>query len=90
MENELNKQTAVEWLFEQIARRQGSILHTIPFYNENQDLLIQAKEMEKQQMIDFADNYVDNCVLTNENMAIPTIMDVPNYYNEQYGGKDGE
>jgi hypothetical protein len=43
------KQTGVEWLFEQIARRQGSILHTIPFYNENQDLLIQAKEIEKAE-----------------------------------------
>jgi len=46
----------------------------------------QAKEMEKEQTIEFADNYVDNCVIPNENMAIPTIIDVPNYYNETYGG----
>jgi hypothetical protein len=48
-------------------------------------LLDTAKEMEKQRMIEFADNYVDNCVIPNDNMAIPTIMDVPNYYNETYG-----
>lgn len=44
--------------------------------------LEKAKAMRKQEMIDFADNYVDNCVIPNENMAIPTIMDVPQYYNE--------
>jgi hypothetical protein len=49
-------------------------------------LLDTAKEMEKKQMIEFADNYVDNCVIPNDNMAIPTIMDVPNYYNETFGG----
>ncbi len=60
MENELDKMTAVEWLFEQIARRQGSILHTIPFYNENQDLLIQAKEMEQLQMYLPTDEEIEN------------------------------
>jgi len=54
------KQTAVDWLFEQIARRQGSILHTIPFYNENQDLLIQAKEMEKNQIKESFDEGKDS------------------------------
>jgi hypothetical protein len=44
------------------------------------------KEMEKEQMINFTDDYVDNCVIPNENMAIPTKMDVPEYYNEAYGG----
>jgi hypothetical protein len=49
MENK--SMTAAEWLFEQIARRQGSILHTIPFYNENQDLLLEAKQIDKEQRI---------------------------------------
>jgi len=43
------------------------------------------KAMHKKELIDFADNYVDNCVIPNENMAIPTIMDVPQYYNETFG-----
>lgn len=45
-----NKQSSVEWLFEQIARRQGSILQTIPFYDDNQDLLQQAKAMHKEEI----------------------------------------
>ena len=50
---EANKKvSSVEWLFEQIARRQGSILQTIPFYDDNQDLLQQAKAIEKEQIIE--------------------------------------
>jgi len=87
MEKESNKMTAVEWVLQYLNNVKPNEFCSIEKIKE---LLEQAKEMEKQQMIDFADNYVDNCVLPNENMAIPTIMDVPNYYNEQYGGKDGE
>ena len=47
-----NKQSSVEWLFEQIARRQGSILQTIPFYDDNQDLLQQAKAIHKEDIIE--------------------------------------
>jgi hypothetical protein len=77
------KVTAVNWLFKKL-------------WDEPKDkltwyaILEQAKEMEKQQIIDFADNYVDNCVIPNENMAIPTLMDVPNYYKQTYGNNNGE
>jgi hypothetical protein len=87
MEKESNKMTAVEWVLQYLNNVKPNEFCSIEKIKE---LLEQAKEMEKQQMIDFADNYVDNCVLPNENMAILTLMDVPNYYNEQYGGKDGE
>ena len=79
MENELNKQTAVEWLFEQIARRQGSILHTIPFYNENQDLLIQAKEMEKQQI-------KDAYFIGGHDIKNNRYKGMHEYYEQTYGG----
>ena len=47
----MKKQTAVEWLFEQL---------TSTWYdtNSSQDIFKQAKEMEKKQMIDFADNVI--------------------------------
>ena len=47
----MKKQTAVEWLFEQL---------TSTWYdtNSSQDIFKQAKEMEKKQMIDFADNAI--------------------------------
>ena len=68
-------ETAVEWLEKRFLETDGNL------YAED---FTKAKEMEKQQIIDFADNYVDNCVIPNENMAIPTIMDVPQYYNETF------
>ncbi len=74
------QQTAVEWL---VDKHFGGIENCTPDFRNH---IEQAKEMEKEQMIEFADNYVDNCVIPNDNMAIPTIMDVPNYYNETYGG----
>jgi disulfide oxidoreductase YuzD len=76
------QQTAVEWFIEQLNSKYGGNDFLITHINE----IEKAKEMEKQIMIEFADNYVDNCVIPNDNMAIPTIMDVPNYYNETYGG----
>ena len=78
-----NKQTAVEWLINQIRQDKMVKAKTAKQWLE---IFEQAKAMHKEEMIDFADNYVDNCVIPNENMAIPTIMDVPNYYNETYGG----
>jgi hypothetical protein len=68
--------TAVEFLSQFISSENEILKKTI---------IEQAKAMEKKQMIDFADNYVDNCVIPNENMAIPTIKDVPQYYKETYG-----
>jgi hypothetical protein len=73
------QQTAVSWFLDQLLK--DGYIKRLPVLQ-----LQQAKEMEKERMIEFADNYVDNCVIPNDNMAIPTIMDVPNYYNETYGG----
>jgi hypothetical protein len=93
MENELNKkQTAVQWFIEQLEEK-GVAYENVSFrkiqisidVSDYLDLKRQAFQMEKEQMINFADNYVDNCVIPNENMAIPTIMDMPNYYSKKYG-----
>lgn len=75
----MSKQTAVEWLVEQF-KKKG--------YIGRQDEL-QAKAMEREHMIEFTDNYVDNCVFPNENNAIPTTMDVPHYYDVTYGKEAG-
>jgi hypothetical protein len=80
MGNESNKMTAVEWFIREL-EKQG-----VRYFRLSE----KALKMEKKQTIDFADNYVDNCVLPNENMAIPTIMDVPNYYEQTYGGNNGK
>jgi hypothetical protein len=72
------KQSAVEWLVEELGEYFPHEIGGIHLMVER------AKAMEKSQMIDFTDNYVDNCVIPNENMAIPTIKDVEQYYRETY------
>ena len=47
MEN--NKQTAVEWLVEQIIKKHPIITQYLPNYNFDKELIEQAKEMERQQ-----------------------------------------
>ena len=84
------KQTAVDWLIDKIKEARSfcddpsmemEIRHTLEVLIKKGE---QAKEMHKEEIIEFTDNYVDNCVIPNENMAIPTIMDVPQYYKETY------
>jgi hypothetical protein len=77
MENELDKMTAVEWLWEQIDEILPFSLDTetgIKLYNAKE----QAKEMEKENTIAFADKYdayvVQGGTLTAEH-----------YYEEKYG-----
>lgn len=72
--------TAVEWLVEEMPDISGYIPTGIALQFTAK--LEQAKEMEKQQIIDFADSYVYNCVVPDENMVIPTLMDVESYYNK--------
>lgn len=75
-----NKQSSVEWLFEQIARRQGSILQTIPFYDDNQDLLQQAKAMHKEEIMQTLNDGKFMVVVPKENKSLEQ------YYNENFGG----
>ena len=58
----MEQQTAVEWLFKQLTSTWYDI-------NSSQDIFKQAKEMEKKQMIDFADN---------------VIKDAEEFYNQIY------
>jgi hypothetical protein len=46
---EVMKQTAVEWLVQKLAQKGD---YGLGFYLENKDEIIQAKEMEKEQMVD--------------------------------------
>ena len=84
------KQTAVEWLENELARRQ-SIIDSEPdgfvkqtmYANLYLDLFNQAKEMEKQQIIDFA-----NDLLAQNNVNYIAVPDLAEqYYNEQFKNK---
>jgi hypothetical protein len=65
-----SKQTATEWLYEQL---------TSTWFDKTsgQHILEQAKEMEKQQIID---SYIE----ASENPAL-ILDDAEQYYNETYG-----
>jgi hypothetical protein len=78
------KQTAIEWLELELSKLDYNKMSNDLYLFYMAQIFDQAREMEKNQMIDFTDDYVDNCVIPNENMAIPTIKDVPQYYNETY------
>jgi len=67
------KQTAVEWLFNQIKK------DIIGIEYDYADELKQAKEMEKEQMIDAAYEFMGTNFDPNKGRA-------EQYYNETYGG----
>ena len=66
-----NKQTAVEWLFKELLNSEPNIL-------EWNKLLQQAKEMEKEQIID----------AYNKGEFNDGFVAVEDYYNETYGGNN--
>jgi hypothetical protein len=70
--NTMNKQTAVEWLFEQLYLSQG--------YGNTIEMLEQAKEMEKEQIIDAFDCGIYD---GGENVSHYN-MNAEQYYNETY------
>jgi hypothetical protein len=80
-----NKQTAVQWLIQYLNNVKPNEFCSIEKIKE---LLEQAKEMEKQQMIKFALHlhYVDMS-LTGTDILM---AEAEHYYEQTYGGKDGK
>ena len=81
----MSKQTAVEWLVEQvesISNSKGvSKTETIKLYN---DAIQKAKAMEKEQIIEAnADGQYLNSVSLTKRMCLDN---AESYYNETYGG----
>ncbi len=75
-----NKQTAVEWLFDKITQNQDIRWRGTPY----RDLFEQAKQMEKEQIIDANDSGFEDGVMFTQ-IGTP-IYDTPEqYYNETYG-----
>jgi hypothetical protein len=78
MENESNKMTAVEWLWEQIDEILPFSVDTetgIKLYNAKE----QAKEMEKEQIMDAH-------IESGARLEDISIESAEQYYNETYGG----
>ena len=82
-EEKIMKNTAVEWLIQKLTNRQNGVFDGLPYLSVD-EIYNKAKQMEKQQIVEFADNYVDNCVIPNISIAILIPTDVPTYYKETY------
>jgi hypothetical protein len=68
-----NKQTAVEWLVEQLLKKSN-----IQYINSFDDLVEQAKEMEKQHVMNFLEEY-DSYIFRGGNTS------EEEYYDYIYG-----
>ena len=73
-----NKQTAVEWLIEQLHRKYGGT----DFFWTNMDEIEQAKEMEKEQMKIAFEIYRDLLSHYEDGSAFE------DYYKQTYGGNN--
>ena len=72
------KQTAVELLEQQLKERY-SLMNSEPLFE-------QAKQMEKEQKIDFSKKCLDKALDTD---IITAHLKVEQYYGETYGGNNG-
>ena len=58
------KQTAVEWLYNELSKNNTSIDSVIERINKESSIWEQAKQMEKEQIIDaWQEAYVTGCVV---------------------------
>ena len=71
------QQTAVEWFAMKLAEKLG-MPNAISFYVDNEKEILQAKEMEKRQIVDAWSNGFDEDDRATSNPF--------KYYNETYGG----
>jgi hypothetical protein len=78
-----DKQTAVEWLVEQLARKHNEF-QALTFYYDHKDEIEQAKQMEKEQKLDFASKVLNKaeCSWTGIVHINESLEDI---YNETYG-----
>ncbi len=68
------KQTAVDWLVEKLKE------NGVSFWQEEIEMIEEAEEMEKEQIIDAWQNGIENCGEFNN----PTIVSGKQYYNETF------
>jgi hypothetical protein len=80
MSNE-TKQTAVEWLIKQF--------ETTEFYSEEskENVKEQAKEMEKERMIDFANNCIKQ-IEVSDTCELLMVESPKDLYEQTYGGEE--
>ncbi len=76
------KQTAVDWLVSQ------NYFIQVIFGTENiilKNIIDQAKEMEKQEIVEFTENYILECVTCSYDGVPNPLKEAEQYYNETFG-----
>jgi hypothetical protein len=96
MENELNKMTAVQWFIEQLEQKgdasENLFVRRVQIsidVSDYLDLKRQAKEMEKEQIMDASGSGWSDGVLYS-NGEIWNYQSPEHYYTETYGGNNGK
>lgn len=94
MENELNKMTAVQWFIEKLEQKgdawENVSIRRIQISIDTSDYLElkrQAKEMEKEQIMDASGSGWSDGILYS-NGEIWNYQSPEHYYTETYGGQD--
>ena len=80
------KQTAVEFI-EEYLRFKGLIINDKNIPQVLIGVINQAKEMEKQQIIDFSEDYVFECVSCSYSGETINLKEAEQYYNETFKNK---
>jgi hypothetical protein len=81
----MSKQTAVEWLIEQIQNRQNGVIKDLPVLSLDQ-IFEQAKAMEKEQITKTARQCHFEGVRQSAKTSEEYIAYGEQYYNQTYGG----
>jgi hypothetical protein len=71
------QQTAVDFIFDELASKNLLGIFTYEQFKQIEEILNQAKEMQKEQMIDFANAY---------SAQDQYKISAKDYYKENYGG----
>jgi hypothetical protein len=83
----MKQQTAVDWLIGKLQTQDGTYRGFCNIAITHQKIINQAKEMQKQQMIEFAENSLDYLLDNREDLILLTTQDrIEHFYNETYGG----
>jgi hypothetical protein len=83
-----NKQTAVEWLVTQLEGEESLVARIVGLKEYNQ-IVKQAKQMEKEQIKDARDSYINQILKVNDDLLIygeSKFKEITSeeYYNETY------
>jgi hypothetical protein len=83
------KQTAVEWLAKEL-EVYGEPTKLVIIWEDLDSLVKQAKEIEKEQMLNFPKEWKDSCLSGNYDGEVVELKSLEQYYTSTYGSKGSD